>query len=71
MRRLFVTCFVILPLLPGVHPRMASSRSGPSRTAVLEPPGLIALNYGVRTPVSVVLAHAVYGALLGLFYLPR
>ena len=60
-----------LPALPGMHPRMASEHRGPSVVRVLEPPGFLGLNYGVRTPVSVVLAHVVYGALLGLFYLPR
>src|SRR5206468_8570749 len=30
---------LIVPLLPAVHPRMASERSGPALDAVLEPPG--------------------------------
>lgn len=58
---------VLVPLLPGVHPRMASERAGPNSTAVLEPPGLIALNYGRATPVVTVAAHVVYGAVLGIF----
>jgi hypothetical protein len=58
---------VLLPLLPGVHPRMASHRAGPSSTAVLEPPGLFALNYGFQTPAVAVVAHLVYGGFLGLF----
>jgi hypothetical protein len=33
---------------------------------VLEPPGLLGLNYGIQTPVVAVLAHLVYGAALGL-----
>jgi uncharacterized membrane protein YagU involved in acid resistance len=57
-----------MPLLPGMHPRMASEQRGPSPTRQLEPPGVLALNYGKRTPVSVVLAHLVYGAILGAFY---
>ncbi|MGC5053325.1 hypothetical protein ACLQ2S_17930 [Micromonospora sp. DT48] len=57
---------VILPLLPGVHPRMASQRAGPASTAVLEPPGVFALNYGYQTPVVAVLVHVVYGIVLGL-----
>ncbi len=63
--------FVLLtaiPLLPGIHPRMASDFTGPQPTTRLEPPGFMALNYGVRTPVVAVLAHAVYGAILGHFY---
>ena len=34
-----VALAVLVPLLPGVHPRMASERAGPDSTAVLEPPG--------------------------------
>jgi hypothetical protein len=61
-----VALTVILPLLPGVHPRMASTRAGPSSRAVLEPPGLLGLNYGVQTPAVAVAAHMVYGSMLGL-----
>jgi hypothetical protein len=62
---------VLLPLLPGVHPRMASHRAGPSSTAVLEPPGLLALNYGIQTPAVAVAAHVVYGVVLGLLLQAR
>jgi hypothetical protein len=55
-------------ILPGLHPRMASEEQGPSVTRQLEPPGFLALNYGVRTPMSVLLAHVVFGAILGAFY---
>ena len=41
----------VLPLLPGVHPRMASDFTGPQPTSGLEPPGFMALNYGRRTPI--------------------
>ncbi|QNN53960.1 hypothetical protein [Nocardioides mesophilus] len=61
-----VALLVLLPLLPGLHPRMASHRAGPDSSAVLEPPGLLALNYGVQTPTVTVLAHVVYGVVLGL-----
>jgi hypothetical protein len=57
-----------LPALPGLHPRMAGERQGPTPTRQLEPPGFLALHYGRRTPVSVVLAHVVYGGILGAFY---
>jgi hypothetical protein len=39
---------LILPLLPGLHPRMASDRAGPDLHAVLEPPGPLAINYGIQ-----------------------
>jgi hypothetical protein len=61
-----VALTVLLPLLPGVHPRMASHRAGPSSRAVLEPPGLLALNYGIQTPAVTIVAHLVYGSMLGL-----
>lgn len=57
-----------LPSLPAIHPRMASETTGPSPTRHLEPPGFMALNYGARTPVSVLIAHLAYGAILGAFY---
>jgi len=62
---------VILPLLPGVHPRMVSDFRGPEPTRLLEPPGFLATNYGRNTPIITILAHALYGAILGAFYLPR
>ena len=57
-----------MSLLPGLHPRMASERQGPSATRMLEPPGFLALNYGFQTPVSVTLAHILFGVILGTFY---
>ena len=62
-----VALVVLVPLLPGIHPHMASERAGPQSTAILEPPGLFALNYGDATPLVAVSAHVVYGAVLGLF----
>jgi hypothetical protein len=61
-----VVLMVLLPALPGVHPRMASHRAGPASRAVLEPPGVLALNYGLRTPAVTVAAHLVYGGVLGV-----
>lgn len=61
-----VALTLLVPLLAGVHPRMASHRAGPGSTAVLEPPGLFGLNYGAETPQVAAVAHIVYGILLGL-----
>ncbi|HEX6222170.1 MAG TPA: hypothetical protein VF115_13850 [Acidimicrobiia bacterium] len=58
---------VLVPLLPTIHPRMATERAGPASRTILEPPGLLALNYGWSTPLVTVAAHSVYGAILGLF----
>ena len=57
-----------MPILPAFHPRMGSEQRGPTPTRQLEPPGFLALNYGRRTPLSMILAHLVYGAILGAFY---
>jgi uncharacterized membrane protein YagU involved in acid resistance len=65
-----VALAVLVPLLPGVHPRMASERAGPESTAGLEPPGLLATNYGLSTPLVTVIAHVVYGTALGVVLSP-
>jgi uncharacterized membrane protein YagU involved in acid resistance len=57
-----------MQILPGLHPRMASEKHGPTVMRQLEPPGFLALNYGFQTPVSVLLAHVVFGVILGIFY---
>jgi hypothetical protein len=61
----------VLPVLPGVHPRMGSDFRGPEPTRLLEPPGFLAQNYGRSTAAVLVFAHAMYGLILGMFYLPR
>jgi uncharacterized membrane protein YagU involved in acid resistance len=58
----------VLPLLDGIHPRMASETTGPEPTRNLEPPGFMALNYGRSTPAVTLLAHLAYGIILGAFY---
>jgi len=55
---------VLIPMLPWIHPRMASERTG-MEFAVLEPPALFAQNYGRRTVAVTLLAHVAYGAILG------
>ena len=66
-----VALLVIMPLLPGVHPNMASERAGRSSTgAALEPPGLLALNYGRETPIVTMLAHVAFGVALGVLLDP-
>lgn len=59
---------VAMPLLPYVHPRMATEDFGPNPTHQLEPPGFLALNYGRLTPAATLVAHLLYGAILGAFY---
>jgi len=59
---------VVMPYLPSVHPRMATEHDGPTARRALQPPGFFALNYGPRTPMFGLLAHLVYGAIMGAFY---
>lgn len=63
--------FLLMPgmlLLPSFHPRMASESEGPTSTKQLEPPGFLALNYGRQTPIATILAHVIYGGMLGFLY---
>ena len=57
-----------LEIITFIHPRMASPYQGPTPTKQLEPPGFLALNYGKGTPLVTILAHLVYGTVLGMFY---
>ncbi len=59
---------VVMSLMPGVHPRMASEAHGPTASRMLEPPGFLGWNYGFSTPLAVVVSHVVFGIILGTFY---
>ncbi len=58
----------MMAVIPGVHPRMASEQHGPSSHRLLEPPGFMAMHYGVNTPIAALVSHALFGAILGAFY---
>jgi hypothetical protein len=59
---------VSLPLLPYVHPRMATEYDGPAALGRLEPPGAFGLHYGRATPVTTVAAQTVYGLIFAIGY---
>lgn len=61
-------CVIGWQILPGIHPRMASETHGPSAAPMLEPPGFMGLNYGVSTPLTVFVTHAIFGTILGAGY---
>lgn len=63
-----VLLVTIFPLIPYIHPRMATNYDGPARSHRLEPPGFIGLNYGYRTPLTTMVAIAAYGTVIGLGY---
>jgi hypothetical protein len=54
-------------LLPAVHPRMGSRWTDAEETPILEPPGFMLANYGRRTMLGSVVAHMLYGAIVGGF----
>ena len=66
---LFAGTALVSVLLPLVHPRMGTPSTAATSVALLEPPGFMMLNYGVRTPLVTLVAHAAYGALVGGFVL--
>jgi hypothetical protein len=63
-----VVLLVVMPLLPSIHPRMASLHQGPTDLRQLEPPGPLALHYGLSTPLTVIVAHVVFGMVVGGLY---
>ncbi len=63
----FAGAVLVNVLLPVVHPRMGSGFTAAPEIALLEPPGFLLLNYGVRTPLVTVVAHVAYGAIVGTF----
>jgi hypothetical protein len=63
----FAASALVNVLLPVVHPRMGDSMSAADTVAHLEPPGFLMLNYGRQTPIVMLIAHVVYGAIVGGF----
>ncbi|PTL78786.1 hypothetical protein [Vitiosangium sp. GDMCC 1.1324] len=59
---------VVLPALPALHPRMASESQSPTEVKQLEPPGVLGLHYGMRTPLTALVSHVVFGVLLGSLF---
>jgi hypothetical protein len=54
-------------ILPAVHPRMGRPWSDARDTPLLEPPGLMLVNYGLGTAVLTTVLHLAYGAIVGGF----
>jgi hypothetical protein len=64
---LFASTALVNILLPVVHPRMGTGFDAAGSAPLLEPPGFLLLNYGRQTPLVTVIAHIVYGAIVGGF----
>jgi hypothetical protein len=52
-------------LLPVVHPRIATPDTAADDIALIEPPGFLLLNYGRSSFLVALVAHLVYGAVIG------
>jgi len=63
-----VVLLVVVPLLPAMHPRIATLEQSPTGMRLIEPPGPLALHYGLSTPVAVVVAHVIFGMVVGWLY---
>jgi len=64
---LFAGTALVNTLLPLIHPRMGTTLTAADEAPLLEPPGFMLRNYGMATPVVTVVAHVVYGAIIGAF----
>ena len=61
----FAGTVLVNVILPVVHPRMATFYSAANSEGLLEPPGFMLMNYGQATPIITLLAHLLYGAIVG------
>ena len=64
---LFSATALVNVLLPAVHPRMGTSFSAAGSSPLIEPPGFLMRNYGRSTPIVSLVAHVLYGAIVGGF----
>jgi hypothetical protein len=64
---LFAGSALVSVLLPAVHPRMGTGYDAAGSSPLLEPPGFMLLNYGRQTPLVTIVAHVLYGAIVGGF----
>jgi hypothetical protein len=65
LHALFTSTVLVSILLPVVHPRLATNETAADKTALLEPPGFLMLNYGRNTFLVSLVAHIGYGAVVG------
>jgi hypothetical protein len=66
LHAIFIATVLVTVLLPVVHPRMATNDTAANEITLIEPPGFLMLNYGRSTFAVTLLAHVVFGALVGL-----
>lgn len=61
----FLASVVVNVLLPVVHPLMGTPETAANQRALIEPPGFLMLNYGRSSFVVLLVAHVVFGAVVG------
>jgi hypothetical protein len=64
---LFAATALVNVLLPVVHPRMGTGFDAAGSAPLLEPPGFMLFNYGRQTPLATIVAHVLYGGIVGGF----
>jgi hypothetical protein len=64
---LFAATALVTVLLPVVHPRMGTGFDAAGSAPLLEQPGFLLLNYGRQTPLVTIVAHVLYGGIVGGF----
>ncbi|MGH9080640.1 MAG: hypothetical protein ACRDYE_11320 [Acidimicrobiales bacterium] len=64
---IFSSTALVNILLPAIHPRMGTSFTAAGSSPLLEPPGFLMLNYGRSTPIVNLIAHVLYGTIVGGF----
>lgn len=52
-------------LLPAIHPRMGSPLTAADASPLIEAPGFLMRNYGRSTTAVTLVAHVLYGAIVG------
>jgi hypothetical protein len=67
VQALFVGSALVYILLPVVNPRMGTPWTDAEETPLLEPPGFMLSNYGTHTALATIVAHVLYGAIIGGF----
>lgn len=64
---LFSATALVNILLPALHPRMGTPFSAAGSSPLIEAPGFLMLNYGRSTPAVNLIAHVLYGTIVGGF----
>lgn len=54
-------------VLPAVHPRMGTPFTAAGSSPLIEAPGFLMRNYGRTTPLVTLVAHILYGTIVGGF----